>query len=306
MVVTLVKELADARDSREALIALTKLRAELLPPREAPSSLLDELSFDLFPPVMCSARWRQCTPVAASLLLAMAEVASPREVFCLIMDAFSNERAPRCQLLLLRLLVPTLGRLQRKRAAFLVTCLGSLHARFLEQWPGADWDDAWDAEQTIGDGQNSEEDVDGVCDDDAHHGTAGDGERGGGPEGLPSSRLVEALIHIAAISAADAAAAMAPSASPTERHARMLIIDFLLRTLELTSRHSMGKNAHATLVILGRCQLGSVNDFMRFAEPLGEVVLAEGIAAHSCPAADEQPIEETPPSRCSWLVHATY
>ena len=61
----------------------------------------------------------------------------------MVMEAFSTQPAPLVQLLLLRTLAKVLPRLQRKRADFIATCLGSLGARYLEyEWPGASCDES--------------------------------------------------------------------------------------------------------------------------------------------------------------------
>ena len=114
---------ADEARAREALDGLC---AKLLP---ADPEELDELSFDLFGPLMQAA----AEPAAERLLLAVAEVASAREVVCLVMEAFGVHCTPTAQLLLERALAASLPRIARKREAFVETCLGSLYARFLRE-----------------------------------------------------------------------------------------------------------------------------------------------------------------------------
>ena len=121
----------------EAARALRLLSKLLLPADSEASPLLEELSFDLFPPILRSAS--QCPLLARPLLDAIVQAASPREVFCLIMDAFTDSD-PLCCLLLLGYLPGLLPKLQRKRVQFLTSCFGSLTTLFLHEWPGSEWD----------------------------------------------------------------------------------------------------------------------------------------------------------------------
>ena len=133
---------AAATDPRGAASALHALCAASLPPAPASAEILDEHSFDLFDAVLrCAKISRACMGKAERVLTGLCEAASAREIFCMVMGAFSNERSPRLQLLLLRTLARVVPNLKRKRADFLATCLTSLNARFLDSWPGAVWDE---------------------------------------------------------------------------------------------------------------------------------------------------------------------
>ena len=98
---------------------------------------LDNNSFDLFDAAMCHIGH----PAAKKLVIQLATAASAREVFCMVMEAFGKHSRPSVQLLLLQALATVLPRLRRKRAEFIETCLRSLTMRFLDEWPGEEWDD---------------------------------------------------------------------------------------------------------------------------------------------------------------------
>ena len=103
-------------------------------------SLFDVAARHLVAPAAASAK-------ASRLILALAERATPREVFCMIMDAFAKHPTPPAQLKLLCALKVVLPRLTRKRSDFLATCLNSLSARYLDHWPAGDWDDLQEEEE---------------------------------------------------------------------------------------------------------------------------------------------------------------
>lgn len=179
---------ADEARAREALDGLC---AKLLP---ADPEELDELSFDLFGPLMQAA----AEPAAERLLLAVAEVASAREVVCLVMEAFGVHRTPTAQLLLVRALAVSLPRIARKREAFVETCLGSLYARFLREWPADEWDEAVE---------------------------------GGSSSRSCAAQLFGVLLQVVGPLAAEAAEAVGSDGAAAR--ARQLVLGFLWRALEV-------------------------------------------------------------------------
>ena len=138
-----VLALLAALDSEAAPAHLASLCEELTAPGGA--LLLDELSFEIFGPVLASHSHPSCCETAERVLLALAGAANAREIFCLVMEGFRIHEAPRSQLLMLRLLATLLPRIQRKRAEFYSSALSSLSARFLETWPASAWLDMEDA-----------------------------------------------------------------------------------------------------------------------------------------------------------------
>ncbi|KAL1528443.1 hypothetical protein AB1Y20_009790 [Prymnesium parvum] len=212
-------ELRASQDAPAALQACEALSCALLPSDAPPSELFDECSFDLFPALLRAAAWRLCRPVASALLFRMAELASPRELYCLEMEAFALHPAPQSQLLLLRLLAATLPQIRRRRSEFLVGCLRSLRSRFLDTWPATEW-------------------AEGAVDDD--------------DEPVPSSQLFDALDGVVAPLAADAADEPADSA----HHAREAVLRFYWQLLLLTCTTAGLEDASArVLALLDSCAI---------------------------------------------------
>ena len=95
-----------ALDSEAAPAHLASLCEELTAPGGA--LLLDELSFEIFGPVLASHSHPSCCETAERVLLALAGAANAREIFCLVMEGFRIHEAPRSQLWMLRLLAALL------------------------------------------------------------------------------------------------------------------------------------------------------------------------------------------------------
>ena len=197
---------AEPENAAAHLASLTEL---LLPAGE----LIDALSFELFEPVLAAHGGKDpsCRADAERLLLGLAEAANARELYCLVMEGFGIHPAPPGQLLLLRLLALLLPRIQRKRSEFYASALGSLNARFLEQWPGPAWEELEDDDEAPGEGEG---DV---------------------------ARLVPALLACAA------PLAVPP---PQEPDTRRLAMHFLWRTLEASVRAGRSDDADATAQML--------------------------------------------------------
>ena len=88
----------------------------------------------------------ECLKAAEVIIGTLARSANPREVICMVFEAFGKAPSPPLQLLLLRAVPTVLPRLTRKRAEFACTCLESLGARYLDEaWPGDGWDDEEEA-----------------------------------------------------------------------------------------------------------------------------------------------------------------
>ena len=213
---------AAAAEGDAAPAALAALCDALLPTTtgEDVSTLLDERSFDIFDAAFSRAHASvACATHAERLALALAETASAREVYCMVMDAFSSYASPATQLLLLRTLARVLPCLQRKRADFLSECLGTLRKRFLRAWPGDEWEDE---------------------DDDLQIAPSAHGDDG--PPSTRSQQLVAALLecvcpltHEATVAAG---AGEAEVSSAVVRMRRELLI-FLWRMLELVDAHKL-------------------------------------------------------------------
>ena len=202
-----------------ALSALSALDAELLPsaPATADDSLFDEKSFEIFDAALHHApSSAACLQASQRLMLALAERASAREVFTMVMEALTSQRPPAVQLLLLRTLARVLPRLQRKRADFVATCVGSLIARYLDgEWPGMSWDNESDADD----------------DDDPN---AADADVADGPR--LSDQLLPALLDCVAPLGAEVGEVAATAASVEQKAAstaRRVVLGFLWRSLEL-------------------------------------------------------------------------
>ena len=254
--------LAAAKQSPDAISAVCTFL--LLP--EIKSELLDEYSFDIFDAALpaAAAASPACLQHSERLLFALAENASAREVFTMVMEAFSTQPAPLVQLLLLRTLAKVLPRLQRKRADFIATCLGSLGARYLEHaWPGASWDDAQ---------EEAEEDSN---------------------DATPwSSRLLPALLDCVQPLAEEAAEAALPESDggPTVQggpRIRKLVLGFLFHSLEL-ARGAAGRGgdvASRVVTTLTQCK--------PTAEELEAAVAAATNTSSSSSTAELEPIDST-------------
>ena len=117
--------------------ALTSLAA--LARADAHAELLDARSFDFFDAALAHGSMSsECLKAAEVIIGTLARSANPREVICMVFEAFGKAPSPPLQLLLLRAVPTVLPRLTRKRAEFACTCLESLGARYL--------DDAWHAQ----------------------------------------------------------------------------------------------------------------------------------------------------------------
>jgi len=197
-------------EPESAAAHLASLAELLLPAGE----LIDNISFDLFEPVLAAHGGKDpaCHADAELLLLGLAEAANARELFCLVMEGFRIHPAPPGQLLLLRMLSLLLPRIRRKRAEFYASALGSLNARFLEQWPGPAWEE--------------------LEDDDGEAADEGEGD---------VARLVPALLACAA------PLAVPP---PEEPDTRRLAMHFLWRTLEASVRAGRSADADAAAQML--------------------------------------------------------
>ena len=197
-------------EPESAAAHLASLAELLLPAGE----LIDNISFDLFEPVLAahSGKDPACHADAELLLLGLAEAANARELFCLVMEGFRIHPAPPGQLLLLRMLSLLLPRIRRKRAEFYASALGSLNARFLEQWPGPAWEELEDDDDEAAD--EGESDV---------------------------ARLVPALLACAAPLAVP---------QPEGPDTRRLAMHFLWRTLEASVRAGRSADADAAAQML--------------------------------------------------------
>ena len=145
---------------------------------------LDERSFEVFDVAMQHAA--TCLAVSTQLMLKLAETASAREVFCMIMEAFGKRTTAGVYLLLLRALAVVLPRLSRRRGEFIATCLTSLSARYLDEWPGGSWDEEAEA-------------------------AAGEAPANGTAPSPPSLQLLAALLNIAELLVPEAAAVAKPN-----------------------------------------------------------------------------------------------
>ena len=197
---------AEAADAAAAEAVLSQLKAIAL--GDAAAELLDERSFDIFDAaVRLAPASAVCRAEVAVILEALARHASAREVFCMLMEAFGKGPSPHLQLLLLRTAAAVLPRIVRKRADFVCTCLSSLGARYLGEWPGDEWD------------EEAEEEAEAP------------------EEETPlSSQLLSALLDCVAPLGADAAAAAAEDADEVSRRARALVLGFAWQLLELSMR----------------------------------------------------------------------
>ena len=95
-----VRVLLAALDSEAAPAHLASLCQELTAP--GGELLLDALSFEIFEPMLASHGHPSCCEAAERVLLALADAANARELFCLVMEGFRLHEAPRSQLPLLR------------------------------------------------------------------------------------------------------------------------------------------------------------------------------------------------------------
>jgi len=234
----------------------------------------DALSFEIFD--AAAAHAGEVAPTAArhaeSLMLGLAADASAREVFCMVLEGFGKYRAPRAQLLLMRSLAVVLPRLRRRRAENLLSCLDTLAALFLEDWPGEAWDEQY--------GEDAE-----------------DGEDAAGGGQPPSSRLFDLLLECAAPLAADALPHAPPSAGAepgapvdaTGRQLRQRLLHLLLRLLEVGSRGAEpGAGGRAAEAISGCAPRAS---------ELAPVAAATGAVAE--PAAPGGPNPNEPAAPCA-------
>ena len=249
--------------------ALTSLAA--LARADDHAELLDARSFDFFDAALAHGSMSsECLMAAEVIIGTLARSANPREVICMVLEAFGKAPSPPLQLLLLRAVPTVLQRLTRKRAEFACSCLESLGARYLDDaWPGDNWDDEEEA-----------------CSTDSNP---------------VSFHLLAALLESVAPLAPEAAAAV-PSECGDEhsdradasyradagaQRARQLLLGFLWRALELASnggaeRRALAARAHELLE--------ASNPLL--AEMEAHLAPAAGQHATAPPAADDGPSDE--------------
>ena len=220
-----VRVLLAALDSEAAPAHLASLCEELTAPGGA--LLLDELSFEIFGPVLASHSHPSCCEAAERVLLALAGAANAREIFCLVMEGFRIHEAPRSQLLMLRLLATLLPRIQRKRAEFYSSALSSLSARFLETWPASAWLDMEDA------GDSSASDAEAAA-------------------AQLASGLLACVAPLAVPLEAGGSDGGIPSDAPDPK-LRRLVLSFLWRTLEAAAVAGAEADEGSALELLCRC-----------------------------------------------------
>ena len=226
-----VAELLSAAEAAAAKEDETELAAALVNLCEAPVDELDEHSFEVFD---LTARHvehgSESRSAATQLLMVLSDSLSARELFCMIMDAFGCPRRPEVHIILLGALGRVLPRLLRKRAHFATTCLLSLGTRYLDKWPGDEWDD-----------------LEVECDE-------AEG-RGAGMDEMPlSQQLMASVLDCIEPFALDAAAAIeAPVSSPEEGEARRqfrhLTLSFFWRMLEIASSQGADGREHAAEIV---------------------------------------------------------
>ena len=259
--------------------ALTSLAA--LARADAHAELLDARSFDFFDAALAHGSMSsECLKAAEVIIGTLARSASPREVICMVFEAFGKAPSPPLQLLLLRAVPTVLPRLTRKRAEFACTCLESLGARYLDDaWPGDGWDDEEEA-----------------CSKDSK----------------PASfHLLAALLESVAPLAPEAAAAVPSECGDAQsdradasyradagaQRARQLLLGFLWRALELASnggaeRRALVARAHELLDAI-EPRLAEVEAHLApAAGPHATAPPAAGPHATAAPAADDGPSDE--------------